>query len=289
MAQVIRASGAAVVGLQEKRHVFASGEHQFSDLRSRLSDLYPYFHYQPAHVYHDSEEGLAVLSRVAFESPSHLRLPLLAGDPDQNTRIVLRVPLRDAAAPALQAEQHLRWVLFVTHLSYTRDPQTMQLQAVRAYVDSDAVAAAQVLVGDLNTYADFEAPLSCLTSNCDVVTRDPSDSDSSTPEHMTQSSRTQRQGTLPHFTSLQHPALTYSSFAPANPADHIFFRYFDKHATSTSLSRVSCVLRGLQGQLVGLADSAATCASDHAGVLGTIVAECGSGGASGAQRADTDR
>jgi endonuclease/exonuclease/phosphatase family metal-dependent hydrolase len=186
VASVIRAQSPDLVGLQELRHVFPSGvdeigKNALDDLRALLPD-YPYFHFQPAQINADFEEGLGVLSRLPLLSTSYHPLSLLPSDQDQNHRIVLQATVDAPAFASRHPSGPLSSALqfFVTHLSYRpdNDEQSRQIAEVLLYVNSslfwtsvasgfepdgitprlDFFRPPQVLLGDLNVYVGNEAP-----------------------------------------------------------------------------------------------------------------------------------
>lgn len=119
---------------------------------------------------------------LAPQSRRVRRLSLRAEDGDHNDRIVLAVELLvPRAAPLIGAGQQspppVRVLAAVTHFSFDRAVQCRHAAELRAFIadllddasvsTSTSAGAAEAVaggfvVGDLNTYADFEAPMELL-------------------------------------------------------------------------------------------------------------------------------
>ncbi|KAJ8601503.1 hypothetical protein CTAYLR_006728 [Chrysophaeum taylorii] len=111
-----------------------------------------------------TEEGVAILSRFALEAEDTVGMPPARDSSDRNPRTTLGARVATPLGT-------LRVV--ASHLSYDRD---QQCRAVRDHLkpwldglwDSDKNVRAQVLLGDLNIYPDFEWPIDTLELAPDV-------------------------------------------------------------------------------------------------------------------------
>ena len=162
LADVITASGAEVIALQEVRYdstISAPGSRfQLAHILDRLGSGWQ-FAYQPVMDYFDvnrkgrEEEGLAILSRHPIRKVDYVLLPRLYGDSDdsQHQRACLHA-LVDVTRLGTTVD------VFATHLSLSKDARERSVVEIWHFLDTNSSSAGlHLLMGDLNAEPDTEA------------------------------------------------------------------------------------------------------------------------------------
>lgn len=166
IAEIIQTRRPAVIGLQEVRE--SDGQSQLEELQALLPD-YKWAAFQWTTNAVDQEavkmgrqgietgslfyrEGLAILSRWPITSWGAVNLTV--GAQDQNIRILLTARIEGPFFP---------FTFAVTHMSYEKNTQCHNVIEIRNHLAS--LPKPTVLVGDTNTYNDFEDPILHLSSD----------------------------------------------------------------------------------------------------------------------------
>jgi len=124
------------------------------------------------------EEAVGLLSRHPIVDTQELPLPPPWDAPDRNPRVIL-APLINVTGVGLVR-------VFSSHLSYEKMEQCRTVPLLRKFADSlwvsdranfgegrDDFVVPQLIVGDLNTYFDFEWPFDILTEPAGHLMRSP--------------------------------------------------------------------------------------------------------------------
>jgi len=154
IAETINREQPDVVGWQEIRYLW---DDPFSNQLEQLASLIPGYqlHYQPAMYYPEqqTEEGLGIFIRDGIKILHHhyVQLPLLdCSDRNQRIALAMMLVLEDS-----------RKVYFVdTHWSYARECQLSNALETWSFVKN--FEADTYIVGDLNAYEDYKAPVDFL-------------------------------------------------------------------------------------------------------------------------------
>ncbi|KAK3579046.1 hypothetical protein CHS0354_029903 [Potamilus streckersoni] len=169
IAQMIKEHMPDVVALQEVRVKGSSGASQLIELKQILPHDYKW------HIFHTannvtliknsvlkewSAEGIGIISRKPIlESTTHQ----LSNDhgPDTNRRIILQAAVMMASSVIIN--------VVVVHMSYDRQQQCNNAAELLKHITEHKLHNL-VILGDFNTYVDFEWPVSMLTG--EAGTRD---------------------------------------------------------------------------------------------------------------------
>ena len=152
IANLITKSDVDFVALQEIRKSKKLGD-MMEDLRSELSSDYPYSGYATGETYKGSEEGLAFFSKLPLVSQEDFKLTLGSGS-DSNHRVCIRVTVR------LPNDDNLS--LYLAHFSYDRKQQMSNAKEIKKFALQTSDPP-RILLGDLNIYNDYVAPIKELS------------------------------------------------------------------------------------------------------------------------------
>lgn len=143
---VIRKEKPDMIGFQEIRQEFTGKlRNQLTQIASLLPEYQ--FHFQPAQVETDQEEGLGWLSRHPVSDITYVELPVLSTAQDHLVRICLKGTVH--TGPSKLGDVNV----FVTHLAFVPEPQLMQSVAVYNFMLSFAGdGLPQFVVGDWNAF-----------------------------------------------------------------------------------------------------------------------------------------
>ena len=139
IAEVIRQSGADIVGLQEVDSVcLRSGR---TDQAKKLAELTGMYHAFVRHIaYEGGAYGMALLSKYPIRSIKNHRLPIASDIPGE-TRAFLTAEIK--------ISKQKKWLTGVAHLDY-RDANSRKKQAEQIISIFEQSALPGILVGDLN-------------------------------------------------------------------------------------------------------------------------------------------
>lgn len=160
---MIRQYNIDVIAFQEVRSSLnREKENQLVEIKSLLPNQYRYNVYRATTNVtfvkdtinkHYSEEGIGVLSRLPILShSSHFLMPN-ARDPDKNRRVLLHVVIKDNSGKL--------WNVLAVHLSYYRQQQCRNIAEIVNYIQKRQLQNV-ILLGDFNTYNDYEGPIEIL-------------------------------------------------------------------------------------------------------------------------------
>ena len=184
LAALLRGVAPDVVALQEVRGRGRSGGTWAAELAAELESAgyaMPHAAYVPGTGDHGiggrapdgwTEEGVAVLSRLPLNDfyAETCAMPPLARSSDRNPRTALGVVAETPLGEPLR--------VVATHLSYDRLQQCSSVQERlrpwlddlwAGYDDDKENTLGQVVIGDLNTYPDYEWPTDALTLSAPVA------------------------------------------------------------------------------------------------------------------------
>lgn len=230
IANMVRASEADFVGWQELRKD-DKGRDMLEDLKELLPE-FAYHGYAVGQEYEHSEEGVGFSSRWPVRAVEKKRLALGEG-PDANRRVCLRT--------ILQLPKDVEIATFVTHFSYEREQQMGNAKEVKEYTLASKARGGQIILGDLNIYLNYDAPVRELMQSGVGASR-----------------RVLFQDVWEiwqHATGVrERDGYTFSSWQPKNRADRILAR-------GLSLVRV---------EILGRSTGKTTAASDHCALMATF-------------------
>ncbi|KAK3101761.1 hypothetical protein FSP39_006160 [Pinctada imbricata] len=160
IARMVKEIDADIIGLQEVR--FNSlNDNQVNHLQ-QLLPKYKWKYVRPANnitIRDDSitntwiREGIGLISKIPILSASVFHLPYVYG-PDTNKRIGLHAQLETDSGKVIN--------VIVVHLSYDRQQQCSNAAAVLNFIHYKKLTHT-VILGDFNTYKDFDMPVQLLT------------------------------------------------------------------------------------------------------------------------------
>lgn len=150
-----------IVGLQEVRSLGtgASGNQLFQLQETlQLKKEYPYAVYAsscPVTGGEGVEEGVALLSRYPIIEYEVKNLTHPPSDPDSNSRVILRA--------LVKMSEDIQINIFVTHFSYIQRTQCFNAFELLSFINKFSGRIPKIILGDFNTYNDFEVPIEYLT------------------------------------------------------------------------------------------------------------------------------
>jgi len=98
-------------------------------------------------------EGIGILSRYPILDSQVLKLSQEAQDTDKNKRVCLRAHIHSPIG---------KLQFFLTHFSYGDMTQCRHVVELYRFINASQDSNNQILVGDFNTYYDFEYPMDLL-------------------------------------------------------------------------------------------------------------------------------
>eukprot|EP00047_Mylnosiga_fluctuans_P010537 m.16781 g.16781 ORF g.16781 m.16781 type:complete len:380 (+) comp3176_c0_seq1:41-1180(+) len=156
MAKILAELPVDFLGIQEVHRPTLGAPTQADELARETGMAHVAFH-EVAH--HESDpalsEGLALVSRLPIESSELIELPQPSGTSDMNPRALLHAVVATAIG---------RVHVFVAHLTYDARAQCSMAVAMMDAIAPRAGSEPIVLMGDFNTYFDFEWPMDLLTA-----------------------------------------------------------------------------------------------------------------------------
>jgi len=229
---IVKKTDVDFVAWQELRKDSA-GRDMMRDLKELLSPDFKHHGYVTGEKYADSEEGVGFSSRLRVLSTETKTLSLGKGS-DSNHRACIRVVVE------LPNQEHL--TLFVAHFSFDRKQQLGNAKELKTFALTSS--APQIILGDLNIYNDYDAPIRELSR-----IREP-DSEERV--------LFQDAWTLWQVDRINDPAAgyTFSSWKPHNRADRILVR-----GPGIWVSRAD---------VLGRASAKSEAASDHMALVATL-------------------
>ncbi|XP_052823295.1 uncharacterized protein LOC106882624 isoform X2 [Octopus bimaculoides] len=150
-----------VIAFQEVRMDSSSVRSQLLELQEKLAD-FNWMVVQPAndvqkprHTYWNGweREGIGILSKLPILKSTTISIPYMSG-PDTNQRIALHAMIGYSEDSAIH--------VLTVHFSYDRQQQCNNAARILHYI-SEKELENVVLLGDFNTYQDFEWPLEVFT------------------------------------------------------------------------------------------------------------------------------
>ncbi|CAI9721317.1 Hypothetical predicted protein [Octopus vulgaris] len=150
-----------VIAFQEVRMDSSSVRSQLLELQEKLID-FNWMVVQPAndvqkpkHTYWNGweREGIGILSKLPILKSTTISIPYMSG-PDTNQRIALHAMIGYSEDSAIH--------VLTVHFSYDRQQQCNNAARILHYI-SEKELENVVLLGDFNTYQDFEWPLEVFT------------------------------------------------------------------------------------------------------------------------------
>ncbi|KAH3893227.1 uncharacterized protein LOC127859717 isoform X1 [Dreissena polymorpha] len=166
--EMIKDSQVDVIALQEVRgSERLTTDNQLEELRTLLPREYKWSYYKMAtnvtllaDMIDDprGQEGIGVISRCEIVDKTVTSLHPNTQNPDKNRRLAVSVRIRDAAG--------LIFDLVAVHLSYYRQQQCENIADVLNFVNKRDMKNV-ILLGDFNTYNDYEWPVRLVTDKLD--------------------------------------------------------------------------------------------------------------------------
>lgn len=159
--EMIKETNPDIIAFQEVRMDAVGVRSQLLELQDMLAD-YHWMVVQPAnevqkmkHTYWKGweREGIGMLSKLAIIKSTTISIPYMSG-PDTNQRIALHAIIGEEEETAVN--------VLTVHFSYDRQQQCNNAARIMNYISEKRLDNV-ILLGDFNTYSDFEWPLRIFT------------------------------------------------------------------------------------------------------------------------------
>ncbi|XP_046356611.2 uncharacterized protein LOC124135354 [Haliotis rufescens] len=207
IAELIRESNSDIVAFQEVRSDFYEEHSQVLELKKLLPE-YRWAVWRTANTVAQSDnfiqnlwakEGIGVLSKRPILTMNMQSLPNHGG-PDTNKRIALHV--------SISLDRNTVLNLVAVHFSYHRQQQCHNSAAILEYIRLKQMKNV-IIVGDFNTYMDYDAPVRVFTDRV-VTPSNPCYQEMKTPSDKAQTARVLMMDTWIHSSS-KGEGLTFSN------------------------------------------------------------------------------